>query len=121
MPHECRLVNVFGVWVWLLSVFTSLPFVLLKWHGYVKGGVDGAEAEKEREKEEGKEKAGVTREQWSTATARHIEKFLLLATANAKIVNNRKRGRRKNGHTATTTTTMEQEEEEEKEDKEQQQ
>lgn len=37
MPHECRLVNVFGVWVWLLSVFTSLPFVLLKWHGYVKG------------------------------------------------------------------------------------
>lgn len=49
MPHECRLVNVFGVWVWLLSVFTSLPFVLLKWHGYVKGGVDGAEAEKEIE------------------------------------------------------------------------
>lgn len=117
MPHECRLVNVFGVWVWLLSVFTSLPFVLLKWHGCVKGGVDGAE-EKESERGEGKGKQGVTREQWSTATARHIEKFLLLATANAKIVNNRKRGRRKNGH--TTTTTMENEEEE-KEDKEQQQ
>lgn len=115
MPHECRLVNVFGVWVWLLSVFTSLPFVLLKWHGYVKGGVDGAEGEREGE-------ADVTREQWSTATARHIEKFLLLATANAKIVNNRKRGRRKNGHTATTTTTtMEHEEEAEKEDKKQQQ
>lgn len=47
MPHECRLVNVFGVWVWLLSVFTSLPFVLLKWHGYVKGGVDGPEGERE--------------------------------------------------------------------------
>lgn len=70
MPHECRLVNVFGVWVWLLSVFTSLPFVLFKWHGYAKGAeLSEAVAEGKRSECEGASgwgmvRGGVNREQW---------------------------------------------------------